>query len=466
MIRVSSVKTQAARTRPRYDYTKGSVGWGITRLSVPMCIEQVIRNFDGILEVYWIGMLGPKYLAATSLGFMTVLFLRSFGFGIRVAGQAMVAQRIGAGDTEGACIYAAQSLFILGVYSLVFSVGGFIFSPYIMQMMTSDPELVSLGTVYIQAGFLVFIFWEGMFMFSGILRGAGEPSYTLVAMIIGAGISIATVPLFIFGGGPIPPLGIAGGFLGLGAGRMAGMIVMAGVIATGRSRVKLGWRHFQPRREFMFRIISLAWPVSVQNLLERGANVILLRLLSTFGTFALAAWTIGNRVTLIARMPSFGLQSSVRTLVGQNVGADMPERAIQSVRLSLIALGVLMGVVTIVLAVYAAEIVALFGLKNEASTMGVMALRILTVGLLVESMRRVVSGGFHGAARPKPPMIVEGIVRWGVQLPVAFLMAYPRGIGAASVWLANAMSQIISGVALVIWFFKWTSRDGFGARTR
>lgn len=460
------MKTQAVRTRHRYDYTKGSIGWGITRLSVPMCVEQVIRNFDSILEVYWIGMLGPKFLAATSLGFMMIVFLRSFGFGIRVSGQAMVAQRIGAGDSEGASVYAGQSLLILGVYSAVFSVLGFIFSPFIMGLMTSDPELVRLGTAYIRAGFSVFLCWEGMFMFSQILRGAGEPTYTLIGMIVGACVSIAAVPLLIFGGGPVPPLGIAGGFLGLGTGRLVGMIVMAGFIITGRSRVKLRWRDFRPRREPIFRLVTLAWPVSVQNLLERGANIILLRMLSTFGTFALAAWTIGNRITLLARMPSFGLQSSVRTLVGQNVGADQPERAIRSVRISLIALGVLMGAVTIVLSVYATELVGLFGMKGEASEVGVMALQILSVGILMESMRRVVAGGFHGAARSKPPMVVEGIVRWGVQLPAAFLMAYPFGIGAASIWLAIAGSQIISGAALIIWFFVWTSGGSFGVRER
>ena len=171
-------------------------------------------------------------------------------------------------------------------------------------------------------------------MLSGILRGAGEPSYTLVAMIIGAGISIATVPLFIFGGGPVPPLGIAGGFLGLGSGRMAGMIVMAGVIATGRSRVKLGWRHFRPRP----RVHIPADKPGLARFSSESAGAWrqchpLAVALHVRDISPLAAWTIGNRVTLIARMPSFGLQSSVRTLVGQNVGADMPERAIRSVRL-------------------------------------------------------------------------------------------------------------------------------------
>ena len=89
-----------------------------------------------------------------------------------------------------------------------------------------------------------------------------------------------------------------------------------------------------------------------------------------------------------------------------------------------------------------------------------------SAGILMESVRRVVAGAFHGAARSKPPMVVEGVVRWGVQLPAAFLMAYPLGVGAASIWLAIAGSQVISGAALVIWFFAWTSGGGFGVRER
>jgi putative MATE family efflux protein len=466
IIKASFVKSQSLPKRALYDYTKGSVGWGITRLSAPMCVEQVVRNFDSVLEVFWIGQLGPKYLAASSLGFMTVLFLRSFGFGIRVSGQALVAQRIGAADSEGASVYAGQSLFVLGIYSLVFSIGGFILSPFIMGLMTSDSEIARIGTIYIRAGFSVFVVWEGMFMMSQILRGAGEPGYTLIAMVLGSCVSIMAVPLLIFGGGPIPALGIAGGFLGLGTGRLTGMIVMTMVISKGHSRVKLRWADLWPRPEIILRMVSLAWPVSVQNLLERGANLILLRLLSTFGAFALAAWTIGNRITLLGRMPSFGFQSSVRTLVGQNLGAGLPERAISAVRLSLTALGILMGVVTISLSLYAEDLVGLFGLKNEAASVGAMALRILSAGILMESVRRVVAGAFHGAARSKPPMVVEGVVRWGVQLPAAFLMAYPLGVGAASIWIAIAGSQIISGSALIIWFFTWTSRGGLRGRGR
>jgi len=457
------LKNAQEKTHNRYDYTKGSIGWGITRLSVPMCVEQVIRNIDGILEVYWIGRLGPEFLAATSLGFMVILFLRSFGFGVRIAGQALVAQRIGAKDSEGASAVAGQAIFILLSYALVFTLIGFVFSPYIMALMTSDPVILQLGTAYIRAGFAVFVVWEGMFAFSNILRGAGEPGYTLVAMIAGACLSVVAVPLLIFGAGPVPAIGIAGGFLGMGVGRLTSWMVMLYFVAAGRSRVKVRFRDLRPDPGIIWRLIGLAWPVSTQNLLERGANLILLRMLSPFGTFALAAWAVGNRVTLMARMPSFGLQGSVRTLVGQNMGAGFPGRAIRTVKLALGALIVFVGIVSLGLFFFAPEVVTVFGMKGKPVGVGAMALRILSVGLLMESARRVVAGAFQGSGQTKPPMLVEGIVRWAFQLPVAFLMIAPLGVGAASIWLAISGSQILSGMTMLIWFFLWARSGGLAS---
>ena len=459
------MKNRTDKTRNRYDYTKGSIGWAITRLSIPMCVEQIIRNIDGVLEIYWIGVLGPEFLAATSLGFTTVLFLRAVGFGVRISGQALIAQRIGAGDGPGASVVAGQTILFLLSYALVFTIIGLIYSPQIISLLTSDPELIRLGSDYMRAGFMVFIAWEGMFVFSNILRGAGEPGYTLTAMIAGVCVSITAVPLLIFGAGPIPALGIAGGFLGMGAGRFTGWMVMLYIVATGRSRIKLRPSDLWPRPAVIGRVFALAWPVSVQNLLERGASIILLRMLSPFGPFALAAWAVGNRITLIARMPSFGLQGSVRTLVGQNVGAGLPERAARTVKIALITLTAVMGAVSVGMFVLAPEIVVIFGMKGEAAGIGAMALRILSVGLVVESGRRVLAGAFQGSGQTKPPMLVEGIVRWAVQIPAAFVMAVPLGVGAASVWLAVAGSQIISGAAMLVWFRVWVVRGGLAWRS-
>ena len=462
-IKECELKKERSKTQDIYDYTKGSIGWAITRLSVPMCVEQIIRNIDSVLEIYWIGMLGPEFLAATSLGFMTVLFLRAGGFGIRISGQALIAQRVGAEDHEGASIYAGQSIIILMVYSLVFTILGLVCAPYFMLLLSSDPMIIRHGTNYMRAGFLVFVAWEGMFVYSSILRGAGEAGYTLIAMIAGVCVSIFAVPILIFGAGPIPAMGIAGGFLGMGTGRFTGWMVMMYIVASGRSRVKVRFSDLWPRPEPIMRIINLAWPVSVQNLLERGANIILLRMLSAFGPFALAAWAIGNRITPIARMPSFGLQGSVRTLIGQNLGAGLPERAVHTVKVALYAMTALMGVVSVIMFVFAPDIVVVFGLKGEGEGIGAMALRILCVGLIMESARRVATGVFQGSGITKPPMMIEGVVRWVVQLPAAVLMMF-FGMGAASIWFAIAGSQAISGAAMLVWLWIWSRRGGLAKR--
>ena len=440
-----------------YDYTRGSVGWAITRLSVPICGERILRNLDGIFEIYWLGRLGAASLAAASLGFITLLFIRSAPFGLRIAGQALVAQRVGAGDAQGASVMAGQTIFLVGVFSLIVTIFGYWLAPSLMGLMTQDPALAALGVVYIRSGFAVLLVVEAMFVIGQILRGTGEPGITIAGVVASTVLTLVFIPLFMFGWGPVPALGIAGSFLGIGVGRLGGFATMLAFIVKGKSRLRLRWADLRPRASEISRVARLAWPAMAQNLLERSALLLMVRMLSPFGASALAAWSIGNRVTMIARMPSFGLQSSVRTLVGQNLGAEKPERVTRTVWLAVAALGVLMTAASVCLFVWAREIVSFFGMRGNDTA--VMALRILCAGLLMESIRRVMAGAFQGASRSKPPMMVEGVVRWGVQLPAAYLLSFSLAVGAGGVWWAVSGGQILSGALLLAWFSLW-ARSG------
>ena len=437
-----------------YDYTRGSVGWAITRLSVPICGERILRNLDGIFEIYWLGQMGADSLAAASLGFIVLLFIRSGPFGLRIAGQALVAQRVGANDSQGASIMAGQTIFLVGVFSLITTILGFWLAPFLMGMMTRDPKLAALGVIYIRSGFAVLLAVEAMFVVGQILRGTGEPGITIAGVVASTVLTLIFIPLFMFGWGPIPALGIAGSFLGIGVGRLGGFVTMLAFIVKGKSRLTLRWSDLRPRASEISRVARLAWPAVAQNLLERSALLLMVRMLSPFGASALAAWSIGNRVTMIARMPSFGLQASVRTLVGQNLGAEKPERVTRTVWLAVAALTVLMMVVSIALLAWAREVVSFFGMEGNATA--VMALRILCAGLLMESVRRVMAGAFQGASRSKPPMMVEGVVRWGLQLPAAYLLSFWFAVGAGGVWWAVSGGQILSGALLLAWFSLWT----------
>ena len=446
--------------RGPYDYTKGSIGWGIFRIAFPTFGEQIIWRLDALAELFWVGRLGPEYLAAMSLGFLVILLIRGVGFGIRVAGQALVAQRVGAGDNEGAALMVGQILSLLAMILAPIVILGIWLSPRIIALFTSDPRILQLGTGYLRAGFAVLFFIEGQLTLAQIFRGSGEPSFSVTGMIVSTAVSVAAMPLFIFGAWGIPALGLPGAFLGTGLGKAAGTIVLSRFITSGRSRLHLRREHLRPRRELLIRIAGLSWPVTVQSLLERGANLVILRVLSIFGAYALAAWGLGNRVILTVRIPGMGIHSAVRTMVGQNIGAGLPERAQKSVWLSLWAVALFVGATSIALYFAADAVVRFFGMQGEAARIGAMCLRFLSVGVPFDACRRVLAGAFQGASNPKPPMLAVAAARWGVQIPGAYLAGVVLGMGGAGVWGAVSGSQIFGSCVMItlFWLGFWKRR--------
>ena len=447
----------------RYDYTKGSIGVGLFRLAVPSCLEPIAWNADTLVEIFWVGRLGPEYLAAVSLSFMIIFFFRAVGFGIRIAGSALVAQRIGAGEPESASHVAGQSFLLAGVYYLAISILGCMLSAPLLGLLTSDVAVIRVGVGYLQASFLTIAFVDGIFTISHQLKAAGEPGKSLIGLGISTVMSVTFIPLFIFGLGPFPGLGLPGSAFGIGLGRIFGIFIVLWILTSGRSRLRIRLFHLKPHAETMRRIILLGWPAAAQNLLERGALLILLKILALFGPLVLAAWAIGNRLGTVSRLPGFGIQSAVRTMVGQNIGANLPERALKSVHLAMAGLFVIMCGVTILLYFYAQEIVLIFGMRGEGIDVGVICVRIITIGTLFEAIRRMLAGAFQGAANTKPPMIVEAFIRWGFQIPLAYMAALPLGFGAAGVWGAMTISHFMGGVCLLVWFFIWSRRRGIGS---
>ena len=436
----------------RYDYTKGPIGRSLVVLSLPIFAELISWNIDTIVEIYWVGRLGSDALGAMSLAYMIPMMVRAMGMGIRVAGQALVAQRVGANDEAGAAIIAGQCILLQTLFFIPFCSAGYIFSPYLMGWMTSDPKLLYLSTIYLRAGFLVLLFVDGIFTLANLFRGAGEPKYSLFGMIINSGIAFIAMPVFIFGFGLIPPFHLAGAYLGLGAGRLAGCLVMLLILFRGYARIHLKWHHLSPRPTEMKRILGLGWPAWGQMFFERGANLVLVWMLAPFGALALAAWGLGSRVNNMGRMPGFSLQGAVRTMVGQNIGARKPQRAIRSAWVTVGAVVSIMVVVITVLVAWSTEVVTFFGVKGAALPHAVICLQILCVGLGFEATRRVVAGIFEGASSTRPPMIVEAIVRWIVQLPGAYMLAVWMGFRELGIWWAVAASQLIGGLALFVWF--------------
>ena len=446
--------------RLHFDYTKGSIGRGTARITIPTLFQELAWISDGIAEIYWLGWLGTGHIAAMSLGFMTIAALRAIGLGIRIAGQALVAQRIGTGDPEGASLVAAQALTLSFFYVLPVAFLGYWLAPGVMALLTADAEIARLGTAYLRAGFIAYLFIEGLFALEHILRGAGDPGVALAGMGGATAVTLAAMPILIFGAGPVPAFGIAGAFLGNGVGRVVGILIIIHFLRTGRSRLRFRAAYFLPRAAHLGRIARLAWPASLQNFLERAANLALVGLLSPFGPLYLAAWGIGTRVSIMGRMPGFVLGLGTRTLVGQNLGARRPGRARRGVWVALGAMSVSSLAVTAFLLLWAEAVVRFFGMGGEATAVGALCIRILAAGLFFDAGRRLIAGAFEGASAMKPPMIVEAVIRWGILIPGAYLAAVPLGFAAPGVWWVFTGSQVVGFILIFIWYLMGIREEG------
>ncbi len=453
------MSARAAEGRARFDYTRGSVAGGLARLALPQSIELIAWNFENVSELFWVGRLGSEKLAALSIAYIMLWLPRSFGLGFLIAGNALVAQKIGAGDEEGASLLAGQTAFVSIVFSLAVSVPGVWFAADIMRLVTSDPEIVRGGADYLLVGFAVFIIPTGCFMLGLLFRGAGDAMLSSLGMVASSVVVVILMPILILGAGPVPGLGIFGAGLSGGLGRLAGLLVLLYFMFTGRSRLQIRLRHLRPRLPLLLQVVRLSWPISVQQSLERGANLVLARIISPFGASALAAWGVGVRVITMLRLPGFVMQGAARTMVGQNVGAGLPGRVLKSTMLSLGTVAFLMVFLTFFLFTWAEPVVRFFGMEGEAARVGVICLRILSLGMGFEACRRPLAGAFQGMGIPKPPMLVEAFFRWVVQLPAALLAAYPLGFAEVGVWWAVTGSETLAGAFLFFWFLlgrSWT----------
>ncbi len=453
------MNARAAGGRARFDYTRGSIAWGLARLALPQSIELIAWNFENVSELFWVGRLGSEKLAALSIAYIMLWLPRSFGLGFLIAGNALVAQRIGARDEEGASLLAGQTAFVSIVFSLAVSVPGVWFAADIMRLVTSDPEIVRGGADYLRVGFAVFIIPTGCFLLGQLFRGAGDVLLSSMGMVASSVVIVILMPILVLGAGPVPGLGIFGAGLSGGLGRLAGLLVLLFFMFTGRSRLRIRLQHLRPRLSLLRQVVRLSWPISLQHSLERGANLVLVRIISPFGSSALAAWGVADRVIAILRLPGFVMQGSARTMVGQNVGAGLPGRVLKSTMLSLGTVAVLMVFLTFFLFTWAEAVVRFFGMEGEAARVGAVCLRILSLSMGFEACRRPLAGAFQGMGIPKPPMLVEAFFRWAVQLPAAFLAAYSFGFAEIGVWWAVTGSQTLAGASLLTWFLlgrSWT----------
>ncbi len=442
------------------DFTEGSIGRAVTLLAIPMIMEMAMESVFGVVDVFFVARLGADAVATVGLteSLLTIIF--AIAMGLSMATTAMVARRIGEKDQAGAAVAAVQAIILGVIVSIPTGVAGALFTPDLLRLMGASPEMIRACSSYtsIMLGGNVTILL--LFLVNAVFRGAGDAAIAMRSLWLANLVNIVLDPCLIFGLGPFPEMGITGNAVATNIGRGIGVTYQLSILLRGQGRIAVRREHWQMEVKAMLRLVRVSLGGVLQFLVATASWLALVRILAQFGSGALAGYTIALRIIIFAILPSWGMSNAAATLVGQNLGAGKPERAERSVWLTGFYNMLFLAGVTVAFLVYAGPLVRLFTNDPAVEAYGVNCLRFVSYGYVFYAYGMVMVQAFNGAGDTFTPTIINLFCYWLWQIPLAYGLAHPMGLGPSGVFLAITVSESTIAIVGILCFRRgrWKQR--------
>ncbi len=436
------------------EFTTGSIRKAIFMLSVPMVLEMMMESVFFLVDAYFVSSLGANAIATVGLTESVLTLVYAVAIGLSMGVTAIVARRVGEQDVPGASQAAVQSIFLGIAIAIIISGIGILFPKEILGLMGAEPDLIANGYGYTQVLLGGNVTIMLLFLINAVFRGAGNASVAMRVLIFSNLLNIILDPMFIFGFGPIPAFGVQGAAIATTIGRGSAVIFQLLILFYGWSKIKVGFKDIVFRAGIMLNLIRVSLGGIGQFIIGTSSWVFLMRIMAEFGSEVLAGYTIAIRVLMFTLMPSWGMSNAAATLVGQNLGAQQPERAEISVWKTGKYNAYFMLIVSIFYLLFAEVIIKIFSDEALVIEYGALSLRVIAAGYVFYAYGMVIIQSFNGAGDTKTPTIINFFCFWVFQLPFAYLMAMVFDWGAMGVFLSITFAEVLIAVIGVIWFKK------------
>jgi len=434
------------------DFTTGSLNRAVVLLAIPMVLEMALESLFAVVDVFWVGRLGANAVATVGLTESLLSLVFAVGFGLGISTTAMVARRIGEKDRMGAATAGVQAIFIGLATSLAFGIPCYVYAPRLLEVMGASPEIVAMGSGYARialggCGAIVMLFLN-----NAIFRGAGDAAVAMRLLWVSNIINLVLDPCLIFGWGPFPKLGVTGAAMATFTGRSIGVLYQFYRLLRGTERIHILVSQVRVNAGVLLRLLRVSLTGILQFAIADVSWIGLVRIVSVFGSAALAGYTIAIRILIFVLLPSWGLSNASATLVGQNLGAKQPERAEQSVWRTGLYNMLFLGAVGVFFVIAAEPVIRLFTNDPAVVPLAVSCLRILSYGNVGYAYGMVMLQAFNGAGDTVTPTIVNLFGFWLLEIPLAYVLAIPAKFGPTGVYYSIVVAEAAIAVAGVLIF--------------
>ncbi len=427
-----------------------------------MFVSRALHTLYGLADTAWVGRVSPEALAAVSACFFASWSVFAVGE-ILVAGiTALVSQAVGAHrDADGSRAALTSSVLALGMGAVVAAVGWWGAGP-LFSLLSDDPAIVRMGTDYLRLFVLLAPLFYLDLCAESVYRACGDSTTPMIVLGVGTLVNLILDPLLIFGWGPFPRLEVVGAALAT----ICAEVVVVAIYAVLYVRrhlplpdLRLSRALSVFSREQAVRVFRIGTPTALVGVLYSMVYLALSRLAGDHGAAALAALGVVNRLESVNYLGSSAIGLGVATLVGQNHGARLVDRAESAAHRGAWLATVFGGTFMVLFLVVPEWLARLFTDDPDAVRSAVMFLRIVGISQVMMAWELVYAQAFTGAGDTLPPMWVS-VSMSVIRVPLAWWLAGPIGLGAAGIWWTISVTGMIRGIWLTLWFRRGAWKQG------
>lgn len=431
------------------DLTQGPVSTWLYKLTAPMVLGILAIFLFNLVDIYFVSLLGTKPLAALSFTFPATMMIMNVAIGLSIATGAVVARSIGQNNHEQTRNWVSSSFYLSIFVAIIFAVMGYVTQQWIFTNMGAEPELIPLINDYLDYWYPGSILLVVIIAVNASIRATGNTKLPSIVMLVTALMNGILDPIFIFGWGPVPPMGIKGAAIATCISWFIGFVIIM------RALINMDLIRFTLPKNILSAwnsLIKLGIPAALTNMLGPLANGIIVVWVATYGTHAVAAYGVGSRLEPLAVIVIMALTASLPPFVGQNFGAGKIDRIEEALKRSIYFLVVWQLAVYMALVLFAKPVSQLFSEDMEVQVIIQTFLYILPLSYIGLGVCLVVTSTINALHKPKYSLLITMVRLFVLYIPLAWSGHMLFGLNG--IFWGCALGNALIGTYLLIMFYR------------
>lgn len=449
----------------------GDIYRAIAVISIPIILNNFIQQLYSLADAFWLGKLGTAEFASTSFTWPVIYLFNSIGMGLSIAAISLVSQLLGRDDIRSAQKYTNTLINISLIFSIIFMLVGYFTADIIVAMMGASGKLYKFSVIYLKYSYFGIPFIFLYFIYSAIYSAQGKNSIPTLISTSCVILNMILNPFLIFDN--IPIIGLRGLGMGVKGAAIATVLTQALMCFMGfvhlrinKDLIKLDMNSLfiiKWEREILKRIYGIAAPSVIGQMGTAVGFIILNSFIQSYGTDAVAAYGMVNRISGLLNIPPGGIGSAITSIIGQNIGNRNIERVKETFKKASFIVIIMSVIIAIISYIYRFEILQFFIDSPKDSPLMVkaesyMSYTLLT--LLMLNMFFIYQGLFQGTGNSKYSMFVDLLRLWGIRIPLLFAFKYFTSLGVTGIWIAMSISNVLVSLIAHLIYMKGDWKSG------